>query len=288
MKTSIDCIPCLVRQTLEATRFVSAYPSVHEEVIREVLRSLSGLDFNQSPPVVGQWIHRRLRELTGNPDPYKQAKERFNRLALELLPELKIKVLNSPDRLKTSVHIAITGNVIDLGATSGLTENEVRHSVGQTLSETFHGNIESLRNAIHRASSILYLADNAGEIFFDRLLIEELPLNLVTLAVRGAPVINDATMADAYAAGLHEIVKVIDNGSDAPGTILSDCSPEFQGCFKNADLIIAKGQGNYETLNTEGKNIFFLFRVKCAVVASHTGFEPGANVLAGALKKKMS
>jgi uncharacterized protein with ATP-grasp and redox domains len=112
--------------------------------------------------------------------------------------------------------------------------------------------------------------------------------DLCRLAIGEKPVINDATMADAYAAGLHEIVKVIDNGSDAPGTILSDCSPEFQGCFKNADLIIAKGQGNYETLNTEGKNIFFLFRVKCAVVASHTGFEPGANVLAGALKKKMS
>ncbi len=286
MKTSIDCIPCLVRQTLEATRCISPYPSVHEGVLREILRCLAGLDLDQPPPVVGQLIHRKLRELTGNPDPYKAAKERFNSLALELLPELKKRVTDSTDPLLTSVFLAITGNVIDLGAKSGLTDDEVRSDITGILSESFHVDIEHLRREIDRATSILYLADNAGEIVLDRLLIEELPMERVTLAVRGGPVINDATMDDACAAGLHEIVRVIDNGSDAPGTILSDCSPAFQKHFREADLIIAKGQGNYETLSDEEANIFFLFRIKCAVVASHTGFEPGTNVLTGTLQAK--
>lgn len=284
MKTSIDCIPCFVRQALQATRFVSVYPSVHEGVLREILRCLAALDLDQPPPLVGQMIHRKLRELTGNHDPYKDIKERHNRLALGLLPELREKVKRSSDPLKTSVRLAITGNIVDLGAKSGLTEDEVRSSIARTLSEPFHVDIEHLRREIDRASSILYLADNAGEIVFDRLLIEELPLERVTVAVRGGPVINDATMDDACAAGLHEIVRVIDNGSDAPGTILDDCSLEFQRHFNEADLIIAKGQGNYETLSEESANIFFLFRIKCSVVASHTGFEPETNVLAGISK----
>lgn len=284
MKTSIDCIPCFVRQTLEATRFVSVYPSVHEGVLREILRCLAGLDLDQSPPVVGQMIHRKLRELTGNPDPYRNAKEHHNRLALEMLPELREKVKNSPDPLKTSACLAITGNVVDLGAKHGLTENEVISSITRTLSEPFHIDIERLRKAIDRASSILYLADNAGEIVFDRLLIEELPAERVTVAVRGGPVINDATVDDARAAGLNKIVRVIHNGSDAPGTILDDCGLEFQRRFNEADLIIAKGQGNYETLSDEKKNIFFLFRIKCGVVASHTGFKIGTNVLTGTSK----
>lgn len=279
MKTSIDCIPCFVRQTLEAARFVSDYASVHEGVLREILRCLAGLDLDRSPPFIGQGIHRKLREIMGNEDPYREAKKRHNRLALSLLPELQEIVRNSPDPLKTSVLLAITGNVIDLGASSGLTENEVRSSMSRTLSEPFHIDVESLREEVGKASSILYLADNAGAIVFDRLLIEKLPLERITVAVRGAPIINDAVMDDARAAGLDQIVKVVSNGSDAPGTILDDCSLEFQRLYKTADLIIAKGQGNYETLSDEKKNIFFLFRIKCGTVASHAGFKPGTNVL---------
>ncbi len=279
MKTSIDCIPCFVRQTLEAARFASNYPSVHEGVLREMLRCLAGLDLDRPPPFVGQMIHRRLRELTGNKDPYRDAKNRHNRLALQLLPELKEIVRKSPDPLKTAVLLAITGNVIDLGANGSLTEDEVRSSIARTLSEPFHLDIEHLRKEISKASSILYLADNAGEIVFDRLLIEEMPVERTIMAVRGGPVINDAVMDDAHAAELQNLVRLVSNGSDAPGTILDDCSLEFQSYYKNADLVIAKGQGNYETLSNEEKNIFFLFRIKCGTVASHTGFKPGTNVL---------
>jgi uncharacterized protein with ATP-grasp and redox domains len=125
----------------------------------------------------------------------------------------------------------------------------------------------------------LYLADNAGEIAFDRLLVERISPGRVTLAVRGAPVINDATLADAQAVGLDKIVEVIDNGSDAPGTILDDCHSDFRRRFAGADLIIAKGQGNYETLSDGPGNLFFLFKAKCPVIADHIGQPVGTQIM---------
>jgi len=279
MKTCLDCIPCVVRQALEAARLVTDEPALHEQVLREVLTMAAKLDLRQSPPSVGQSIHRRLRELMGRDDPYAHAKDRFNRLAMELLSELRVKVRAARDPFMMAVRLAITGNVIDLGVNGALREEDVRQAVERTLSEPFVGDTAHLRRAVAQAESILYLADNAGEICFDRLLIEQLPTDKITLVVRGGPVINDATLADARASGLHEIVEVVDNGSDAPGTILSDCSAGFRQRYERADLVIAKGQGNFETLNEERKNIFFLFKVKCPVIAARAGQNLGTHVL---------
>ena len=149
----------------------------------------------------------------------------------------------------TAARIAIAGNMIDLGVNGNVTETDVQQAVRQALSAPFYGDQELFHHSIANARSILYLADNAGEIAFDRLLIEQISPERVTLVVRGGPVINDATRVDAQAVGLDEIVEVIDNGSDAPGTLLEDCSPEFRRRFVDADLIIAKGQGNFESLS---------------------------------------
>ena len=133
--------------------------------------------------------------------------------------------------------------------------------------------------AVGEARSILYLADNAGEIAFDRLLIEQLTPKRITLAVRGAAVINDATLADAHAVGVDEVVEVIDNGSDAPGTILDDCSPDFRRRFADADVIIAKGQANYETKSEAGPRVFCLLQIKCLVIARDLGAPVGGVVV---------
>lgn len=168
---------------------------------------------------------------------------------------------------------------MDMGVNGSLTEADVRHTMKQALTAPFFGEMDKFRQAIDEAQSILYLADNAGEIAFDRLLVEQLLSKRVTVAVRGAPVINDVTLIDAQAVGLDKIVEVIDNGSDAPGTILSDCNPEFRRRFAEADLIIAKGQGNFETLSGETGNLFFLFKIKCAVIAEHVKQPLGMQVL---------
>ena len=279
MKTSLDCIPCFVRQALDAARQLSAEMAFHERILRDVLRWTSAMDLNQSPPILGQRIHRHLRELTGNDDPYRQAKEDQNRMALALLPELEATVASAANPLETAIRLAMAGNVIDLGAKSAVTASHVRQSVQHALSEPFVGETNALRQAVSTAQNILYIADNAGEIVFDRLLIAQLPPAGVTLAVRGAPVINDATMADARAAGLDTLVAVIDNGSDAPGTLLDDCSEAFLQCYHRADLIIAKGQGNFETLSDAPGNIFFLFQAKCPVIAAHVGQAVGTHIM---------
>ena len=267
MKTSLDCIPCILRQSLDAARMVSKDPKVHENILREVLGWAGEMDLSQSPPAMAQRIHRRLREIAGVDDPYRETKDRQNFIALEMLPSLRSKIKSASDPLLLAARLAIAGNVIDMGVNGNLTEADMLQAVNRALTEPLVGDYDEFRTAIAKAQSILYLADNAGEIAFDRLLIEKLLPERVTLVVRGAPVINDATLADAQAVGLDKIVEIIDNGSDAPGTILRDCSQEFQRRYSDADLIIAKGQGNFETLSNEPENIFFLFKVKCPLVS---------------------
>ena len=280
MRTYLDCIPCIIRQALCAARMVSADPAVHERVLRETLGWVGETNMNQPAPVAVQRIHRLLRETTGVEDPYRDAKEYQNRTVLALLPELRCRIEAAADPLATALRVAIAGNAIDMGANGSLTGLDVRRAVTQALTEPVVGEPGGFRSAIAEAERILYLTDNAGEIALDRLLIEQLTPARVTVAVRGKPVINDATMADARAVGLHEIVEIVDNGSDAPGTLLDDCSQEFRRRFTEADLVLAKGQGNYETLSDEPHDIFFLFKVKCSVIAAHAGVPIGTHVLA--------
>jgi len=232
----------------------------------------------QCPAVIAQQMHRRLRQLTGVDDPYRAVKARFNRMALDMLPELSARVRQAADPLGMALRLAIAGNVIDLGANGGITEEEARQAVAGAMEERFHGDVEGFRQAAEGASDILYLTDNAGEIVFDRLLIEQLPTERVTVVVRGGAILDDATMVDAEAAGLCDLIEVIDNGSDAPGTILADCSESLRRRFTTADMIIAKGQGNFETLSDETTNIYFLLKVKCPVIADHVGLPVGTHM----------
>jgi len=280
MRTYFDCIPCFVRQTLDSVRLITDDEQIHERVMREVLRLASKMDLRQSPPAMAQKIHRLIRKLTGVQDPYLQTKDRFNKLALKMYPELRKQVEASTDSFETAIRLAIAGNIIDLGVKTGLAESQVEETIAQSLTDPLDMEaLKEFRNATSRAKDILYLGDNAGEIVFDRLLIEQLPCEKITFVVKADPIINDATMEDAEIVGLTDIVSVIDNGSDAPGTILGDCSETFRRRFNEADLVIAKGQGNYETLSDVDKDMFFILRAKCPVIARHLGCEVGEMIL---------
>jgi len=272
MRTFLECVPCFVRQALDSARLVTDDETVHEQVLREVLREVGEMDFHSSPPVMGQHMHRLIRRLVADDDPYRNIKDHFNRLALALYPELEKRVEGSRDPLETAVRVAIAGNIIDFGSNCDLEDSRVEEAIESSLVAPLSKSaVDDLRESAGRATSILYLGDNAGEIVFDRLLIEQLPRQKVTYVVRGSPVINDATMSDALATGMTDLVEVIDNGSDAPGTILETCSVAFRRRFEAADLVIAKGQGNYETLSEADKSIFYLLKVKCPVIARHIG-----------------
>jgi uncharacterized protein with ATP-grasp and redox domains len=207
-------------------------------------------------------------------------KQRSNELALSLYPGLRRQVETASTPFEAAVRLAIAGNIIDFAITSTVDYRTVKESIDEALRAPIDsGAVAALRDAIGGAGEILYIADNAGETVFDRLLIELLPLERVAFVVRGGPVINDATLVDAEVAGLAGLVEIIDTGSDAPGTILEICSQRFQERFRRADLVIAKGQGNYETLSDADKRIFFLLKVKCPVLANDIGCEVGRLVV---------
>jgi len=279
MKTFFDCIPCFVRQALDSVRRATDDETVQEQVLRATLRAISEMDLRGSPPAMGHKIHGFIRAHVGACDPYREMKDRSNELALELYPALKSRVEGSRDPLETAVRLAIAGNIMDVAVNGDVGQINVEEAIEHALTSPLDCGMGCFASAVSAAKRILYLADNAGEIVLDRLLLERLPLKKVTVAVRGAPVINDATMADAQVAGITEMAEVIDNGSDVPGTILEECSATFRRCFDEADLVIAKGQGNYETLSELDKDIFFVLKAKCPVIARDLGCEVGALVL---------
>lgn len=266
MKTHLDCIPCFLRQTLEAGRRLDLDEDQLATLLQRILGTLQAVDWSLPPPVIGRDIHRAIRELTGDADPYLQMKIADTEAALALLPVLEARVAASRHPFGAAVELALAGNIIDAGAGPGWDRNAGDGPLGVLSSAVDEADVEALERAVANAGTILFLADNAGEIVFDRPLLDRLGPARLTVAVRGAPTLNDATLDDARRSGLTERYRVVSNGADTPGTWLDDCSPEFVQCFEQADLVIAKGQGNYETLSDVDRPIVFLFVVKCALL----------------------
>jgi len=233
------------------------------------------------PPEIAQKVYRIVYEITGNNDPYLEAKKLANMSAMSLYARMKDIVDSSNETLETACKLAIAGNAIDLGAHAefGSISSIIEDSVGYQLDQEHY---RKFKESVGQSSLILYLADNAGEIVFDRILIEQLlqiKKSKIVFVVREKPIINDATLDDALQVGLNKVATIISNGSDAPATILSQCSPEMLSYYRAADLIISKGQGNYESLSGRPENIFFLFKVKCPVIARDSGYDIDSSVL---------
>lgn len=280
MKVHIDCFPCFLRQAIIALRYGTKDKDLQEGILKAVLDDIKASDTNRAPAYTTTFIHRRIRDLLKK-DPFNDIKSEYNRIALGLYPSLKKIVKESIDPLYTASRLAIAGNIIDFGI---FTSVDIEASIERALNHPLSiDDYMSLKSTINRSKRILYLLDNAGEIVFDRVLIETL-ISLgshVTAVVKGSPIINDCTLKDAIEVGLTNVCEVIDNGSDGVGTILELTSPEFRGYFKRADLILSKGQGNFETfLEVNGdKMIFYLFQSKCEVVSKEIGLSLGSMIL---------
>ena len=276
MKTYLDCYPCLLRQALSAARRAGASENQQHKILLNTMQELSTFPSDSTPPQLAYRVHQQVQQLSNNIDPYREDKDQATQQALALYPELKKKVNEASDSLEMAVRIAIAGNIIDLGVADNYDLDATLHRV---LTQPFAINdLVSLRSALARSNTILYLADNAGETVFDRVLIESLELP-VTYVVKAGPIINDATHEDAVAAGIDQVATIIDNGSNAPGTLLNQCSALFRKRFSQADLIIAKGQANYESLSNSSAPIFFLLQAKCNVIARDLGIAEGGSVL---------
>lgn len=215
-------------------------------------------------------IHRELNnefcKITGISNPYASEKKGSNVLSLSLYKNFRIKVLEDSNPFNMALRLSIAGNIMDYGASENF---HVQSTIKKVLESEFAiDHSIKLSQQIKSASKILYLGDNAGEIVFDKLFIEMIMHPYLTFAVRGSHVLNDATLEDAQQVGMNLVADVISNGYDAPSTVLSECSEEFLRIYNEADLIISKGQGNFEGLITENDpRIFHLLMVKCDVVA---------------------
>ena len=281
MKTCIDCIPCLGKQIVEVAGMLDGDEIKRDEAVKKMMAAFAGFDLQNPPPVFAQTLARIARPYLEGRDPFHDIKVRFNTLAMHILPDLRRKVAEAPDPFALAVRLCIVGNVIDSGVvTIQLEEEAVTREIMNASQEDLFGEIESFRKKFLAADKILWLADNSGEIVLDQLLMSFVDPGKITIAVRSFPILNDATMRDAEEIGLTSVYRVIENGSDAPGTILEDCSPELLESYNQADLIISKGQGNYETLSSvPDKRIFFLLKAKCPIVARDVGCEIGRLVI---------
>jgi len=255
-----------MRQAGDAASRCNLTAMQKESLLKLVEEELTQFPIGSTPPVRASRIHALIREVSGNPDPYLEAKHESTEHALSLYPRLKQRLSDSDDPLDMAVRLAIAGNIIDLGVAS---EYDLEASIERVLKLTPAINhMARLKEAIAKAETILYLADNAGETVMDRLLIETINKPL-TYVVKGGPAVNDATREDAIAAGIEQVAEITDNGAATLGTLLDQCSDQFIERFNRAELIIAKGMANYEGLTGTDAPVFFLFQVKCAVIGEH-------------------
>jgi uncharacterized protein with ATP-grasp and redox domains len=284
MKTCLDCFPCMLRQALEAARLAQADAGQQRAVLNRVMELLAVVPADSTPAETGYHVHRFVREITGVRDPYRLVKEEATGKALPLVPRLREIVAQAHDPLEQAVRIAIAGNIIDFAPDKAMNPSkDIQFTLQATLERVLHqpfaiNDLEALRRALSKAQRVLYLADNAGETVFDRVLIEILEQPVI-YAVKGGPTLNDATHQDAVAAGLAEVAQIVSTGSDAPGTVLKSCSPAFRQLYDQAELIIAKGQATHEALDEGDRRLFFLLQVKCPVLAHEIGVEPWGIVL---------
>jgi len=273
-----ECIVCIGAQSGRVCDAIHADSALRERIVSYVTAALQDADFTLSPPVVAAPLYEQMAILAQTDDLYREQKQHATAQAETYVPFLKETVRNSNDPFMASLKTAVVGNVIDLAA-------EVSFDLHDAISSVFttpfaHDDSEALRHALNSANTVLYIGDNAGEHIFDTLTIESLqklyPQLSITYTVRGNPIINDVTLSEAYEAGIEKICSVMDSGVPTPGFVYDLASEEAKEMFDTADLVLAKGMGNYECMTPQQRSdICFLLKVKCSVVARSLNREIG-------------
>lgn len=286
MQTLFECIPCIVRQSLDIARLNDLNEQKKLKLLRTLLKRLLTVDpLSSTPPEITKWAHEIIKKQLKKKDLYARAKKRENESALKLFPWAVKEVRRAKDRLLTAVKLAVAGNIIDYGTASFF---DLETSLKEIEKHKFRiDHYPALKKALKTPKKVLYIGDNAGEIVFDKLLVQEL-LNgghQITFAVKSDYVLNDATLADAKFCRMTRLVPVIESGSTTAGTLLKEATPTFNKIYKQAGLIIAKGQGNFETLPADDPRIFFLLKMKCVYLGKKINVSLGDILLIQGNKK---
>ncbi|NDV20192.1 DUF89 family protein [Pseudodesulfovibrio sp. JC047] len=282
MDTALDCVPCFMKMVIREARL--ACPDdidLQHEIVMEWCQTLSQLDLRCPPPVFARYLAELIQRKTGCGDLYRQDKDEANRVVTALLPDLEKRIAlerekADGDPLALALEFAIIGNYMDKGVEIEFDLEEEMANVTRTISPDVLSDLEA---DIFPGAKVLILGDNTGEIVLDTLLVKEFQrLECdVTFAVRSCPVINDATMEDAETVGMTALCRVVESGVDTPGTILDRCTPEFLQMMRDSDIILAKGLGNFESLEGRWPDIYCAFKVKCKRIADKTGLEFGTS-----------
>ncbi len=282
----IRCVSCFERSYRRLFKKYNVSIALQQEFMSYFNELLNDSD-DLSSPEIQRELNMKFCSLIGVTDPFYEEKKQSNQQALEVFNRWKPVVFSESDSFKTTLRLAIAGNIMDYGASDDFDIDSV---VVKVLHADFALDDSCLlKEKINSAQKILYLGDNAGEIVFDRLFIETNLSDKVTYVVKGSPVLNDVTMEDADEVSMTQTAKVITNGYNAPSTILEKSSDEFLEYYNSADLIISKGQGNLEGLiNKNDERIFFLLMVKCEVIADLLGVAKGSFVVVngGGIREK--
>ncbi len=269
MKVYLDCLPCMLRQVLEASRMSTDNEKLQSDIMDAAISVLNQYRSFSNSPEIGRDMHRIVKEITGVIDPYSYVKQRDIKTALSLYSKMKQIVAKKQNRLYWALKAAAVGNVLDSAINLGCgIEKNIEMEVEKPFAVC---DIERLESQLETAKRILVIGDNSGETVFDCLLLEQLSNFDLTYAVRSAPIINDATEEEAKASGIDGYARIISTGCDVPGVLLNECSQTFLDIFYGADIVICKGQGNYETLLECNRDIYFLLKAKCPVLSGLLG-----------------
>jgi len=270
MKLHPECLPCAGDFGLRTIRRSVQKQDEVWKILKDVMKFISTADYNWTPAHLGTNIMKLVREKTGVFDPYKKDKILQNKKALKLYAELKKNVQEANDPLKMALKISSAGNVIDLGVSG---QFDLENTIEKIMDIDFaKDETEIFRKKIQEAKTILFISDNAGEIIFDRILLETMNSSLKKIvSVKSGPVLNDITIEDIYDTGIENTAEIIETGSSSLGIIWEDVSDNFKDIFKKADVVVAKGHANIETLDDEDREVFFLLKAKCNVVSEELG-----------------
>lgn len=268
MKINERCLPCLVNQVVKMTQMTNS--TNNEELFHKVFAYMSEMDFHKTNPEIIGHVFKLVKEYLNNDDPYQHIRKNYNDLFLNQLVELEKKITD----FKTAVTYAIAGNIIDFSPIHQDEHLDVLSFFEHIDNYEYSINdVKELYKDILNAKQLLYIGDNCGEICLDLLLIKQIkkinPSLYIYFATRGEAVVHDSIEEDAYYVGIDHYATIIHNGDGSLGTVLNRTSDDFLNIYHISDLIIAKGQANYESLSEEKKNIYFLLMVKCLVIANY-------------------
>ncbi len=273
MKSEANCIPCVIRQAQRIVLFSKGKEEDFINVTKLAMDMAGSLSLEDPPSIFTSYIIREVYNYLKNPDPFLELKKEMNKIGKKKASEAKILIEKEKDRIYTAIKYSACGNIIDIGPQDNF--DLERHIKNLSFKRDDY---KIFKEKLKGAYKILYILDNAGEIYFDKLLLEQLTFLNLVIVVKKEPILNDATLKDAYEAELDKLGEIIDTGSGFLGVNFNEINEEFLKNYQEADIIIAKGHANYESLVDRERDVFFLLKAKCPVVAKSLGVEVGDSV----------